>query len=171
MRGFWLVVALLLLASGLRADETWTTAVLVSPAATSPGLTDVLPIIQSNATHQMPYSLLRQSFGISAIAPTVPSGGCTGGAGNVVSFNNGTAAFAITLGSLPCGSTLALAMPNSTNGWVCDAHDITAPAFNAVDQTAGGSATSVTLTDYVRGSAQVKSFTENDVIVVKCVGY
>lgn len=166
-----LAAAFVLLCGSPQAQETWTAAVQAAPTANSPSQTDVLALVQGNKTTQLTWALVQQALGIFGTPPTVASGGCTGGSGNVVTFNNGTAAFAITLGSLPCVGTMVLTMPASTHGWVCDAHDITAPALNWVDQSVGGSTTAVTLTDYTRTSGVVKNFTQTDVIAVKCVGY
>lgn len=108
---------------------------------------------------------------ISPTAPTIASGGCTTGSAQSVSQSNGSAAFAITLGGATCGSTIVLTMPAANAGWVCDAHDITTPASNTVDQTAGGSATSVTLTNYARTTGLAANFTGADVLAVKCLPY
>lgn len=108
---------------------------------------------------------------VSATAPTIASGGCTTGSAQSVSASNGSAAFAITLGGATCGSTIVLTMPTASNGWVCDAHDITTPASNVIDQTAGGSATSVTLTNFVRTTGVAGSFHGPDVLAVKCTPY
>lgn len=104
-------------------------------------------------------------------APTIASGGCTTGSAQSISTSNGSAAFAITLGGATCGSTITLTMPAANTGWVCDAHDITTPASNVVDQTAGGSATAVTLTNYARTTGLAANFTAADVLAVKCSAY
>jgi hypothetical protein len=108
---------------------------------------------------------------ISQTAPTIASGGCTTGSAQSVSASNGSAAFAITLGGATCGSTIVLTLPAATAGWVCDAHDITTPASNVVEQSAGGSTTSVTLTNYVRTTGVAGNFTGADVLAVKCSAY
>lgn len=107
----------------------------------------------------------------SAMVPTIASGGCTTGSVQSVSQANGSAAFAITLGGATCGSTIVLTMPAANAGWVCDAHDITTPAGNVLDQTAGGSTTSVTLTNYARTTGLAANFTGGDVLAVKCLPY
>jgi hypothetical protein len=107
----------------------------------------------------------------SPTAPTIASGGCTTGSAQSVSQSNGTAAFAITLGGATCGPTIVLTLPAANAGWVCDAHDITTPASNTVEQTAGGSTTSVTLTNFVRTTGIAGNFTGADVLAVKCLAY
>lgn len=108
---------------------------------------------------------------VSQTAPTIASGGCTTGSAQSISQSNGTAAFEITLGGATCGSTIVLTLPTAAHGWVCDAHDITTPAGNVVEQSAGGSATSVTLTNYVRTTGVAGNFTGADKLAVKCAAY
>jgi Pectate lyase superfamily protein len=108
---------------------------------------------------------------LSSAAPTIASGGCTTGSTQSISANNGAAAFAITLGGATCGTTITLTLASAAHGWVCDAHDITTPASNKIEQSAGGSATAVTLTNYVRTTGVAGNFTAADVIAVKCAAY
>ncbi len=107
---------------------------------------------------------------ISPTAPTIASGGCTTGSAQSVSGSNGSAAFAITLGGATCGSSITLTMPAAATGWVCDAHDNTTPASNMLDSVTN-SATSVTLTNYVRTTGVAGNFTGGDVLAVKCLAY
>lgn len=107
----------------------------------------------------------------SPTAPTIASGGCTTGSAQSVSQANGTAAFEITLGGATCGSTITLTLPAAAHKWVCDAHDITTPASNTVEQSAAASTTSVVLTNYARTTGLAANFTGADVLAVKCSAY
>ena len=106
----------------------------------------------------------------SQTAPTIASGGCTTGSAQSISASNGTVAFEITLGGATCGSTITLTMPTAANGWVCDAHNITNPASNVLDQSSTGT-TSVVLQNYVRTTGVGGNFTGADHLIVKCSAY
>ena len=109
-----------------------------------------------------------QSLALSATAPTIASGGCTGPA---VTNSNGVAAFKLTIGSSCSGvSAVVLTMPAAANGWACSAQDITSNATNSVAQSAQ-STTSVTLTSYSRTAGTALAWTAGDVVVGSCVGY
>jgi hypothetical protein len=108
---------------------------------------------------------------ISTTAPTIASGGCTTGSTQNIPHPNGTAAFDILLGGATCGSTIVLTMPVASFAWACDAHNITNPATNVVEQSAGGSTTSVTFTNYNRTTGVAANFTGADILAVKCSAY
>jgi hypothetical protein len=103
----------------------------------------------------------------SATAPTISAGFCTSPS---VVANNGTWAFTINVGSACAVSTGTVGLPAATNGWVCDAHDVTTPASNIVEQS-GGTTTTVVLTNYVRTTGVAGNFTSSDVLRVKCTAY
>lgn len=107
---------------------------------------------------------------MSPTAPTIVGGsGCTTGSAQSISSNNGTAAFAITLGGATCGSTITLTLPAAPTFWVCNAHDLTNPASNIVEQSGNrASTTSVVLTNYVRTTGVAGNFTGGDVVGVSC---
>ncbi len=119
----------------------------------------------------IPGTISLASLADSSTAPTIASGGCTTGSAQSISSNNGSAGFSITLGGATCGSTIVLTLPTAAHGWHCSADDITTPATSEIHQTSGGSATSVTLTNYVRTTGVAGNFTAADVIAVSCRGY
>ncbi len=102
---------------------------------------------------------------ISSTAPTIASGF---GTSPSITANN-TAAFRVTVGSAP-GSTGVLTLPTATNGWACQASNITTNATLTVSQSAV-STTSVTLTSYSRTTGIAASFTASDVIAIMCLAY
>lgn len=104
----------------------------------------------------------------SPTAPTITGGTfCTTPS---IPANNGTAAFTINVGSA-CGvSTGSLDMPAASVGWVCDFANVTNPATSVPSQT-GGTATTVTLTNYVRTTGVAGNWTSSDVIRAKCSAY
>lgn len=149
-------------------------------AAVNGVMTDFLAVAANDATHydyDVKGNYVLNGKGLfMQVAPTIASGGCTTGSAQSVSASNGTAAFAITLGGATCGSTITLTMPTASAaapvvGWVCHAHDITTPATNIVEQSAGGSATVVVLTNYVRTTGIAANFNGPDVIAVGCTAY
>jgi hypothetical protein len=107
----------------------------------------------------------------SATPPTIASGGCTTGSAQSVSASNGSAAFEITIGGATCGSTITLTMPAAAHNWVCDAHNITNPATNALDMTGAASTTAVVLTNFVRTTGVAGNFTGADKLAIKCLPY
>lgn len=112
--------------------------------------------------------VLGSSLMASSTAPTVSSGFCT--TPSVVS-SNGTAAFAINTGAITCGgSTGSLTMPTAATAWTCHFDDVTNPASNVVRQT-GGTATTVTVTNYAATTGLATNFGASTVIRASCVGY
>lgn len=107
------------------------------------------------------------SLAFSATAPTVSSGFCTSPS---ISNNNGTAAFTITIGSACAGSVGVLTMPAAAHGWTCDFHNLTNPAANKPDEIAS-TATSVSVTNYVRTTGVAGNFTASDVVAAQCTAY
>jgi hypothetical protein len=102
----------------------------------------------------------------SSTVPTL-TGFCTTPS---VTANNGNAAFAINVGTACAASTGTITLPAATNGWICDAHDVTTPASNIVEMT-GGTTTTVVLQNYVRTTGVAGNFTSSDIIRVKCAAY
>lgn len=101
-------------------------------------------------------------------APTIAAGLCTSPS---ISASNGTAAFAITVGTSCTGVTTGtLTMPAATTGWVCHFVNVTNPASNTPSQT-GGSTTTVTFTNYARTTGVAADFAASDSIRAMCVGY
>ncbi len=114
----------------------------------------------------IPGTLTARNLVGSSASPTITSGFCTSPS---ISSNNGTWAFTLHIGTSCAGSVGVLALPAATNNWVCDAHDITTPASNVVEESAS-TTTSVTLQNYVRTTGVAGNFTSGDSILVKCVG-
>ena len=107
---------------------------------------------------------------LSATAPTIASGGCTT---PVVTTNNGTAKFKVTLGTTCTGvKTFTLTMPTAGTGreYACDAVDLTTNATYAPAQSAAASATSVVITNYARTTGLAIDFADGEVLLVKCIG-
>ncbi len=104
----------------------------------------------------------------SDTAPTIASGLCTSPS---VSASNGTAAFALTVGTsctAVTGGTLTL--PAATTGWVCSFQNVTNPDTNVLGQT-GGNTTTVTFTNYSRTLGTAADVTAGDSIRVMCAAY
>jgi hypothetical protein len=100
------------------------------------------------------YVNIGATFTASGCANSTLAGGST--AGTYKSVTAGSCSVVITFG----GTTAPI---TATNGWVCDAHDITTAAdANNVYQTAS-STTTATLTE--------GTVAANDVVVFKCQGY
>lgn len=107
-------------------------------------------------------------FGVTA--PTIASGGCTGPA---VTWNNGTAAFLITIGTSCTGvKTVTLTLPAATNLWACRAENNTSDAQQAANMVVARatSTTAVVLTNYARTTGVQADFTASDTVLVSCIG-
>jgi len=104
---------------------------------------------------------------ISATAPTIASGFGTSAA---IVHSNGTAAFALNVGTSNTGNGV-LTLPTAANGWTCDATDITTTGPNQlVTKQTASSATSATLQNYTDAGA-THAWTDSDVLYVKCLAY
>ena len=63
-------------------------------------------------------------------------------------------------------------MPVAVTNWVCDAHNVTAPASNVLDMTSASGQTAVVLTNFVRTTGSPEgNFTGADKLAVKCLAY
>lgn len=103
---------------------------------------------------------------ISAVAPTIPVA-CTT---PTVTWSNGTASFQIDVGSSCTGiTTLSFTMPSASNGWSCDARNLSNSATSTPWQSAG-TPTSVTFTNYARTTGLAADWTAGDDIRVSCLG-
>lgn len=78
-----------------------------------------------------------------------------------------TAAFKITVGTGGATSTGSITLPTASNGWACNAHNVTNPAGNLVEQSAS-STTGATFVNYVRTTGVAGNFTNSDVLAVTC---
>ncbi len=104
---------------------------------------------------------------ISPAAPTL-TGFCTSPS---VPNNNGTAAFTINVGTTCAGiQTGSITMPTATTGWVCSFQDVTTPATYVWGQT-GGTATTVTVTNYNRTTGVAANFLDNEIVRAMCIAY
>ena len=107
---------------------------------------------------------------ISATAPTIASGGCTSPA---VTWNNGTAAFLITIGTSCAGvKTVTLTMPAAANAWACDGDNHTSDAAQQTNYIVARSTstTAVVLTSYDRVTGLQEDFTASNTYLMKCSG-
>jgi hypothetical protein len=104
----------------------------------------------------------------STTVPTIASGFC--GSPTIPNGNN-TWAFTINVGTSCAASSGVLTFPAAPHAWTCQANDITTPGSNFVEQSAASSATSVTLTNYVRTTGIAGNFTSSDIIQVMCAAY
>lgn len=101
-------------------------------------------------------------------APTIGAGLCTAPA---IAFSNGSAAFAITVGTSCTGVTTGtINMPSAANGWACSFSNVTSPDANVVAQT-GGATNSVTIKNYARTTGLASDFTASESIRAVCMGY
>lgn len=140
----------------------------VTGTALSYGGVKALSVSSSAVNLHLPINVASGVVAISTTAPTIASGLCTSPA---ISASNGTAAFAITVGTSCAGiSTGTLTMPAATTGWHCRFNNVTTPASFIVDQT-GGSTTTVTFTNYSRTTGLATDFTASESIRASCLGY
>lgn len=101
-------------------------------------------------------------------APAVASGFGTGAA---VQNVNGTAAFLIHIGTGSTATSGTLTMPTATNGWMCDAADISGTnSASFYTKLTGQAPTSVTLTNY-NTSGVAAPWAAGDFVAVKCSGF
>lgn len=103
-------------------------------------------------------------------APTIASGGCTSPA---VTWNNGTAAFLITIGTSCTGvKSFTLTMPAVTNRWVCTAENNTSDAAQQTNYAVARatSTTAVVVTSYDRVTGLQEDVTASDTYLVSCLG-
>lgn len=106
----------------------------------------------------------------SLTAPTIASGGCTSPA---VTWNAGTSAFLITIGTSCSGvKTVVLTLPAATNLWVCQGHNNTSDAQQAANYVTARatSTTAVTITNYTRTTGVQADFTASDTVLLACSG-
>lgn len=104
----------------------------------------------------------------STVEPTIASGFGTGPS----IAANGTASFRITVGTGGTDTAGVLTLPASTGPaarWNCWATDQSTPGLNVTKQSASGSATSVTLTNYVSSTGIATAWTAGDVVIGGCV--
>lgn len=104
---------------------------------------------------------------VSQTAPTIAAGGCGGAAASILD-SNGTAAFAVGVGTAP-GTTCTITMPTAAHRWVCQGTDITtnSTSVSQVKQTSASTTTSLVLTNYSDVSVAT-AFVASDVLQVIC---
>ena len=106
----------------------------------------------------------------SVTAPTIASGGCTSPA---VTWNNGTAAFLLTVGTSCTGvKTIVLTMPAASNLWAvrCDNNTSDAAQQTNVIVARATSTTAVTLTSYDRVTGLQEDLTASDTYLCSARG-
>ena len=109
---------------------------------------------------------------ISPTAPTIAAGDCGGSAASIPS-NNGTAAFAVNVGTAPTSGGCTITLPAATTDWVCSCTDRTTNStsvFSCKQSNTSASTTSAVLTNY-SDVAVATAFTANDVLRVSCMAY
>lgn len=107
---------------------------------------------------------------VSGSAPTIASGGCTSPA---VTWNNGTAAFLLTVGTSCAGvTTITLTLPAASNLWKCHAENNTSEAANDASYmtSRATSTTAVVLKKFARTTGVAADLTASDTILVSCMG-
>jgi len=138
------------------------------PAASATNWTEQM----TSTTHKFKDAIAFSNVLISNASPSI-SGAACGGTGAALSGTpNGTASFAINVGSTP-GISCTITMPASTGtGWNCSAFDRTSPTIGGgynVKETAD-STTSVVLTFY-NTAGTATSPTASDVVRLQCGAY
>jgi hypothetical protein len=104
----------------------------------------------------------------SGTAPTIASGF---GTSPSITASNGTAAFEIHIGTGGTVSSGALTMPTATNGWVCDAQDISTVSASVFQtKQIATTATSVTFQNYSTAAVPT-AWTAGDNLVIKCSAF
>ena len=107
---------------------------------------------------------------MSATAPTIASGGCTS---PVVTWNNGTATFLITIGTSCTGvKTFTLTLPAASNLWHCKGDNNTSDAAQQTNYLVGRatSTTAVVMTSYDRVTGLQEDFTDSNTYLMSCSG-
>lgn len=119
----------------------------------------------SLATGSAMYSLNHLLF--SQTAPTISSG--FGTTPSIVN-SNGTASFAVNVGTGGTASSGVITMPAMTVGAVCDVQPAGAPQADSRTQAVITSTTSITITNYTASTAAALAFPSGAVYNVKCSG-
>jgi hypothetical protein len=147
------------------AGATCVQFCIVTPNFTVDGQGDVAGFV---ITAHNSFALNNPLF--NANTPSVASGFGTGGA--VAPNNNGTATFRIIIGTGGTASGGIVTMPQVTNGWSCQATDITTNSVTvfATKQLGPGTPTSVTLGN-LNTSGAAAAWVAGDVLVVNCDAY
>ncbi len=129
------------LAAGVTGSSLTSVGTLISVAVTG----------AASAQLHIATGALPTLTGTCAVVAGTRAGGSTAGS------------FAVPAGNCIAGTTVIAALPTATNGWACDAHDLTTPT-SIFDQTATAAAT-ITFT--------IRTVTANaaDAVVWKCMGY
>lgn len=107
---------------------------------------------------------------ISTTAPTVTSAGTSPS----ISSSNGSATFAVNVGTGGTATTIVLAMPAATTGWNAIAENITGTAANRADArmvVQSSTTTSLTLQYQTVSTGVAKAFTASDIVSVIAFAY
>lgn len=164
------------------------TGKLLSLQAGVAGTTEVFSVEHGGQTNANIFSALTYSvsprfvanaagatFEMAAVAdkntaPTIASGGCTSPA---VTWNNGTAAFLLTVGTSCTGvKTIVLTMPAATNLWAVKCENNTSDAAQQTNYVVARatSTTAVTLTSYDRVTGLQEDMTASDTYLCSARG-
>ena len=101
----------------------------------------------------------------SAVAPTITNFGTN----SAVTYNNGTTAFIINVGT-GNGSTGTINLPTAAHGWVCQVTNMSNQNTNNTYQS-GGTVSTVVLSNYSRISRNVLNWSDNDILLCTCFAY
>ncbi len=105
---------------------------------------------------------------LSALAPTISSGFCSGAA--FLTHNKGYG-FRLDVGTSCAASTGVIGLAATADtGWICNAMNITSPATYVVQQTTT-STTAVTFTQYNRTTGIAANWVDSEDILVSCIAY
>ena len=114
-------------------------------------------------------STVRHTVVKSAAASATPTVTGFGTSPSVVT-SNGTHAFTINVGTGGTASTGTITLPTATTAWVCNMWDVTNPdSFNT--KMTGGTATTVTVTNYSMTTGNAIAWTASDILRVSCIAY
>lgn len=116
-----------------------------------------------------------QAYGLAAkawirTAPTVTSAGDS----PTVVASNGTAAFTVNVGTGGTATTIVIALPAATTGWIAKAENLTAAAANRANQTVkmlSSTTTSVTVQNQTVSTGAALAFTASDIVAFQCTAY
>lgn len=112
------------------------------------------------------HSFVLASNAMIRTAPTIASGFGTSPA---ISASNGSAAYALTVGSSTTGiSTGTITMPAAATGWSC--HIVNVTTATSRPRQSGGTTTTVVVTNYANDGS-VADFTAADSLRFSCMGY
>jgi hypothetical protein len=108
---------------------------------------------------------------VSSTTPTISSG--FNATSPSVASHNGTSSFTVNVGTGTAASSGVVGLPTASNGWNCQAYNLTAHAGARLDDTwvTANTANSVTLGNRTVTTGIAASWTASDILVVNCMAY